>query len=232
MKALKYAEIYDNDTRDNLPYKDNFGQLEKLQDGQMFLQDFQRLKAILFNNVSSCFFKYGNLDEAEKYNDMSVIQDPDYGKAHYRKCCILEKKGEFTQAVDLARYYIEEYENEFEMDEGNVDLVERFQEVVDRSVDKMGLEENTRRQKLVQEVEQQTQGLRKMEEMLDEEGFFVDDDDDDQEEEEEVVEQNQVINTYQELSEQIRREDVEREAKVNKDANQIDEENKGGHAEK
>lgn len=70
-----------------------------------------------------------------------------------------------------------------------------------------------------------------MEEMLDEEGFFVDDDDD-QEEEEEVVEQNQVINTYQELSEQIRREDVEREAKVNKDANQIDEESKGGYAEK
>ena len=69
----------------------------------------------------------------------------------------MEKKGEFTQAVDLARYYIEEYEHEFEMDEGNQELVDRFQEIVDRSVDKMGQEENTRRQKLVKEVEQQTE---------------------------------------------------------------------------
>ena len=145
MKALKFAEVYDNDTRDKLPYKDNFGKLEKLQDGELFHQDFQRLKAILFNNVSSCFFKYGDLTEAEKYNDMSVVQDPDYGKAHFRKCMILERKGEYTQAVDLAQYYAEDYDHDMEMDEGNQGLVEKFKEIVERCTPRIGEEQDTRR---------------------------------------------------------------------------------------
>lgn len=73
----------------------------------MFDQEFQRLKAIIFNNISSCFFKSDNIQEADRYNDLAVVQDPDYGKAHYRKCCILLKKGQFTQAKDLAEFYFD-----------------------------------------------------------------------------------------------------------------------------
>ena len=183
MKALKYAEMYDNDTRDALPDKHNFGKLEKLQDGQMYHQDFQRLKAILFNNVSSCFFKYGNMQEAEKYNDMSIIQDPDYGKAHFRKCTILEKKGEFTQAAELAEYYREEYEHEMEMDPANKDLVGRFREIVERCLPRVGEEQGIKREKLKKEVEQQMEEsyLHEIEQILDTEGFFVDDDDEEEE---------------------------------------------------
>ena len=36
MWGLKLAEIYDNDTRDKLDFKNNFGKLRKLQDGEMF----------------------------------------------------------------------------------------------------------------------------------------------------------------------------------------------------
>ena len=192
MKALKYAEVYDNDTRDSLPYKDNFGKLEKLQEGQMYHQDFQRLKAILFNNVSSCFFKYGNMEQAEKYNDMSIIQDPDYGKAHFRKCTILEKKAQFTQAAELAQYYQEEYEHEMEMDQANKDMAARFKEIVDRCLPRVGEDTVSRQERLKKEVEEEMQNgyLSHIEQMLDDEDFFVDDDEDEEDDKPENVPQN------------------------------------------
>lgn len=111
-----------------------------------------------------------------------------------------------------------------EMDKGNQDLVDRFQEVVDRSADKMGQEKNTRRQKLIDEVEQQTQYLREMEEMLDEVGFFVNDSEDEEEEQKEAVK----------VEEQTRDSTInkENENTINRDGSQINEESKIIESEK
>ena len=72
----------------------------------MFHQDFTRLKAILFNNLSTCLFSLGNMQQADKFNDMALMEDPDYGRAHYRKVAILEKKGEYSAALNLAKHSV------------------------------------------------------------------------------------------------------------------------------
>ena len=58
---------------------------------------------------------------------------------------ILERKGEYTQAVDLAQYYAEDYDHDMEMDEGNQGLVEKFKEIVERCTPRIGEEQDTRR---------------------------------------------------------------------------------------
>ena len=78
------------------------GESPELEDGMMYLQDFTRLKAVLLNNLSSCCFNQDLLSQADTFNDMALMEDPDYGKAYYRKCMILQKKGFFSQALELA----------------------------------------------------------------------------------------------------------------------------------
>ena len=52
----------------------------------MYYQDFKRLYAIILNNISAVTFKMGKIKDADYWNDMSISEDPDYGKATYRKC--------------------------------------------------------------------------------------------------------------------------------------------------
>ena len=47
---------------------------------------------------------------------MALMEDPDYGRAHFRKVAILEKKGEYAAALNLAKYSIVQYSDEMECD--------------------------------------------------------------------------------------------------------------------
>ena len=115
-----------------LPNRKEFGESEKLQKGGMYHQDFYRLKATLLNNMSSCFFSLKEITEAEKFNDLALMEDPAYGKAHYRKCLILEARGQYSGAINIAQGCIEEYSHEFETDKGSVSMVPKFKELIER----------------------------------------------------------------------------------------------------
>ena len=73
------------------------------------------MKAVLYNNLSSCYCKFGNYEEAESLNDNALVEDP-FSKVYYRKCLILEAKGEIIMAINLASQSIEDYSHEFESD--------------------------------------------------------------------------------------------------------------------
>ena len=105
--GLGLAERYGKDTEGSLPYKMEIGKSPDLEDGAMYLQDFSRLKAVLLNNLASCMFYQDMLDQADQFNDMALMEDPDYGKVHYRKCTILEKRGQYSRAMDLAKHSAE-----------------------------------------------------------------------------------------------------------------------------
>ena len=47
---------------------------------------------------------------------MALMEDPDYGRAHFRKVAILDKKGEYSAALNLAKGSIVQYSNEMEFD--------------------------------------------------------------------------------------------------------------------
>ena len=76
-----------------MPFKHEFGESPKLKDGLMYLQDFSRLKAILFNNVATCYFNMDEIVKSEQFNDLSTVEDPDYAKGMLRKILIMERKG-------------------------------------------------------------------------------------------------------------------------------------------
>ena len=46
---------------------------------------------MLLNNIAACFSHMpGQLAQAEYFNDMALMEDPDYAKAMLRKVLILE----------------------------------------------------------------------------------------------------------------------------------------------
>ena len=121
----------------------------------MYQQDFNRLKATLLNNIASSFFNEGYVDQADKFNDMALMEDPDYGRAHYRKCLILEQRGEYSQATALAEYAVSTYSNEYESDQGNVKMVPKFEELIENLEGRLPLEQKDKLQKLQEDVEEQ-----------------------------------------------------------------------------
>ena len=99
---MELAGVYGKETEGALPCRMEIGESPELEDGAMYLQDFSRLKAVLLNNLASCCFCQNYIDQADQFNDMALMEDPDYGRAHYRKCTILEKRGHYAQALSLA----------------------------------------------------------------------------------------------------------------------------------
>ena len=85
---------------------------------------------MLLNNLSSCFYCKGVIDEADKFNDMALMEDPGYGRAHFRKCTILEKKGQYQVALGIAEQCLEDYKDEMEMDESNIKMIPKFEEII------------------------------------------------------------------------------------------------------
>ena len=47
---------------------------------------------------------------------MALIEDPDYARAHYRKCTILDVRGEYKRAYELAKGAIDQFSNDYELD--------------------------------------------------------------------------------------------------------------------
>ena len=88
--------------------------------------------------MSSCCLSQKQIDQADKFNDMALMEDPGYAKAHYRKCTILEAKGQFSAALNLAEQTIDEYSHEFEFDEMNKSMIPKFEEFVKKITPKLG----------------------------------------------------------------------------------------------
>ena len=82
---------------------------------------------MLLNNLASCFFCKGLIDEADKFNDMALMEDPGYARAHFRKCTILEKKGQYSIALGIAEASLEQYTDEMEMDETSEKMIPKFE---------------------------------------------------------------------------------------------------------
>ena len=68
------------------------------------------------------------MQKAELYNDMALMEDPDYAKALLRKVLILERKGEYEQAHSIANFSVMRFDDEFE-DDRNRKIVPLFKEM-------------------------------------------------------------------------------------------------------
>ena len=94
-QAFEFAEKFGRENEGCLPFKLEIGESPALKDGLLYYQDFNRLRATLLNNIASCFFNEGFIDQSDKFNDKALMEDPDYARAHFRKCTILESRGEY-----------------------------------------------------------------------------------------------------------------------------------------
>jgi len=87
------------------------------------------MKAMLYNNIATCHFHMNNLPKAELHNEMALMEEPDYAKALLRKVYILEKKGEYRQAVSIAEFACTRFDDEYE-DDRNRKTIPEFKEVI------------------------------------------------------------------------------------------------------
>ena len=153
-EGVRRCEDYYKNWKDNMPFRCEFGENPKLEVGCMYLQDFTRLKSVLFNNISTCYFHLNSIPKADQYNDMALMEDPDFAKALYRKCMILEKKGEFTNGHHIANFAIARFDSEFEEEE-NRKIVPKFVEMKERFKVKIPYETKTKTDNLEKEVEKE-----------------------------------------------------------------------------
>ena len=61
-QALRLAERFWDDCSERMPFRMEIGECPEPGEGLMYRQDFHRLKAILLNNISSCFFCQKRVD--------------------------------------------------------------------------------------------------------------------------------------------------------------------------
>jgi hypothetical protein len=57
-----------------------------------------------------------NIAQSDKFNDMSLMEDPDYAKALLRKILILEKKGEYEGGHNMANFCVNRFDDDYEED--------------------------------------------------------------------------------------------------------------------
>ena len=55
-QGLRLAEQFGTENDGSLPFKMEIGECPEPKEGLMYYQDFTRLKAVLMNNLASCFF--------------------------------------------------------------------------------------------------------------------------------------------------------------------------------
>ena len=119
----------------------------------MYYQDCLRLKSTLLNNVAACFFNQKKIKEAEQFNDLALIEDPGYAKAHHRKCLILEANGQLTSAISIAQAQISEYQSEFEFDESNKAMIPKFEAFIKKVKPNLYKETEQKQNNLQKEVD-------------------------------------------------------------------------------
>ena len=62
---------------------------------------------------------------------MALVEDPDFATAIHMKCSVLKAKGDYKQAIEIAKSAIEQYSHELEEDDGNVKSVPLFKQMVE-----------------------------------------------------------------------------------------------------
>ena len=97
----------------------------------MYLQDYELIVAQLTNNVATCYFKMKNYQEADVWNNQALIECPDYAKAIYRKCTIQEANGDYSAAIQMAKWGIQRFNDDFE-EEQNKEVVPSFKKIIER----------------------------------------------------------------------------------------------------
>lgn len=111
----------------------------------MFLKEFLRLRAMLNNNLAACYCSLGDLREADRFNTLALIDDPEYAKVFHRQITILEKQACYTQAATVASWCIARFNNEHESEE-NLKMVPQFEALRDKCQKLIPLEEERRRE--------------------------------------------------------------------------------------
>jgi len=124
----------------------------KLRPGAVYVQDFTRLKAILLQCASACYLELGRVEKSEQFNDMAIAEDPDLGATIVTKMLIHEKRSRFSQALSMAEYGIEKFEDPEEEEQDNIDLLPVFYEAVERLKPLLPREKSVTKEKLKHDV--------------------------------------------------------------------------------
>ena len=85
---------------------------------------------------------------------MALVEDPDYAKAILRKIQIMDRKGEYSSAHNMANFAMARFDDEFEEAE-NRKLVPKFRELRDRLKILMQCEQTQKQDRLEEEVEKE-----------------------------------------------------------------------------
>ena len=120
----------------------------------MYLQDYELLKAQFTNNISACYFKMNDLQQADKWNNQALIECPDYAKAIYRKCLINEANEEYTSAIKMAEWGIQRFDDDLEVKE-NRDTVPAFKKIIERCRPLAGDESTKKANRMKEEAYQE-----------------------------------------------------------------------------
>lgn len=107
---------------------------------------------MLFNNISACYFNLNNLEKSDKFNNLALMEDPDYAKALFRKVLILEKNGQFTNGHNMANFAITRFDDDYE-EEANRKMVPCFREAKERLAQKIPYEQKQKAKQLQAEVD-------------------------------------------------------------------------------
>ena len=110
------------------------------------------MKAMLLNNISTCYFHLGKLKEADQFNDLALMEDPDYAKGMLRKVLILERQGNYSEAHSIASFSIMRFDDDFE-DERNRKVVPSLKEARERLEGLKSVQKKRSEKKMQEEAE-------------------------------------------------------------------------------
>jgi len=120
------------------------------------VQDFARLKSQVCNNLSLCYCQLNDLEQADIWNNQALLEDPDYPKAIFRKCAILEMQGRFANAVEMVGWGLSLLGNEFvDQPEEEAKLKIPFEDLKERCLKLVDQESALNTQKLKRDVEEE-----------------------------------------------------------------------------
>ena len=120
----------------------------------MFRKELLRLKAVLNNNISACYCSLNDFKNADRYNNLALVEDQEYAKVYYRKILVLEGQARYKEAASLADWGVMRFDSQFE-DEENQKIVPRFKELKVKMEAQFPFEEERRTALMKEEVERE-----------------------------------------------------------------------------
>lgn len=91
-----------------------------------------RLKAVLNNNIATCYCRLKQYERADLYNNSALMEDPDYPKALQRKCEILFESGEYTHCSQMCEWAVQKFSGKDEKEETQA-LIPSLKELKDKA---------------------------------------------------------------------------------------------------